>query len=46
MEARKREEHNGLRGLSNNLHPHKKTLVATSLMYTQVNYYSEPNTLR
>ena len=32
MEARKREEHNGLRGLANGIHPQNKALAATSLM--------------
>ena len=34
-EARKKEEHKGLRGSAYRLHPHNKALVAISLLYTQ-----------
>jgi len=41
VEVRKREKHKGLRGSANGLHPQNKTLVVTSLRYTQINYSSE-----
>ena len=41
-EARKKEEYKGLHELANGLHPHHKTLAATSLLYIQVIYYNEP----